>query len=111
MTERHDICSLYIGDDWAIDGTLYDANNSVLDLTSATIEWSLLDPNLVEVINETQATIALTDPTQGKLTISVSDTVTGNLTAGQHSDVLRVTIGDLTDTMWVGTIFVKKGKS
>jgi len=36
--------------DWAIDGTLFDANNQPLDLSNATLTWTLIGPQGLPVL-------------------------------------------------------------
>jgi hypothetical protein len=111
MTTMHDLHSFYAGDDWQINGSLFDIDGQPLDITSANIEWALLNFSQEIVLNGSSAQIQIIDAVNGKITILVPNEATAPLVAGEYNDVLRVTIGSITDTMWVGGIVVKKALS
>src|ERR1017187_1832111 len=95
------------GDDWSIAGTLTDARGLPLDLTNAGLEWTLIDPNGKVAIPDGSAQIVMVSPlTSGIISINVPRNITAQLSPGRHTDALRVTIADLADTLWVGTILV-----
>ena len=95
------------GDDWTIVGTLTDANNAPLDLSSAILEWTLIDSSGNLAIPMNSAQIVIVPPAaDGIININVSNAVTVNLAPGRYTDALRVTIADLKDTLWVGIILV-----
>jgi hypothetical protein len=105
MLQYHDPIELMPGDSWAIPGVLTDIDGDPLDLTTATLEWSLVDYNGKSVAS---ALITVDAPsTDGKLTITIPKTVTVNLNPGYYTDVLRVTVpGAGTQTVWRGTVMV-----
>jgi len=107
MTTVHDLHSFYAGDDWQINGSLFDENGDPLDVTNATIDWALRDGAL-SIVN-VNITLQVLDPVNGKIKIFVPSASTTSIVAGEYSDILRVTIGAITDTMWTGAIFVKEG--
>jgi len=109
MTTIHELHTFYAGDDWQIDGSLFDVDGNPLDVTGATLEWALLDFTHAVVLDESVAQVEIIDAVNGKITIVVPDGATEGLPAGQYSDVLRVTLRTVTDTMWTGAIIVKRG--
>jgi len=107
MTTNHSLQTFYAGDDWQINGTLYDVDGNLMDLTGAAIEWALLDAAGNVILDGMSSTVEVMST--GRIAISVSDGVSDSVAPGQYSDVLRVTISAFTDTMWAGPILVKKG--
>jgi hypothetical protein len=107
-TTRHDDIELTAGDDWVIPGTLLDPNGGPLDLTSASFEWTLVDPNgigLADLVNA--STIDVSDPvSNGKIQITVPRNSTEPLLAGRYHDSLRVIISNEVESYWIGTILV-----
>jgi hypothetical protein len=95
------------GDDWSIVGTLTDTNGQPLDLTNAALEWTLVNPDGKVAIPDGSAQIVMVSPmTSGIISINVPRNITAQLSPGRHTDALRVTIADLADTLWIGTILV-----
>jgi hypothetical protein len=102
---HHVDIELVPGDDWLIPGLLTDITGAPLDLTAATLEWMLLDPDGNQVT--TDATITTVSPsTSGQINILVPNSVTVDLNPGRYSDALRVTISDMIATTWVGFVLV-----
>lgn len=108
MPSHHDDINLVAGDDWVIPGTLLDANGNALDLTSASFNWVLVDPN-GEVVNTLVSASTLTPQqplTAGQIQISVPRANTEALLAGRYHDSLRVIDANQVSSYWVGTILV-----
>jgi hypothetical protein len=104
---HHDDINQISGDDWSIAGTLTDTNGQPLDLTNAGIEWTLINPDGKVAIPNDSAQIVMVSPmTSGIISINVPRNITAQLGPGRYTDALRVTIADLADTLWVGTILV-----
>lgn len=95
------------GDDWTISGVLLDVNGSPLDITNASFQWTLIDPNGETVIDLVEgATISIVQPSvNGQVQIFVPSYYTYALLAGRFHDALRVFIG-YTSTFWLGNILV-----
>ena len=106
---HHSDIEVVAGDQWSIDGQLLDRNGQPLDLTNAAIQWSLRDPDglfMPAVVQATTVTVD-TDPTTGKINISVPNGTTWPLTAGRYHDSVRVIVeGSYIDTVWVGLLLV-----
>jgi hypothetical protein len=102
---HHADLELMPGDDWVIPFVLTDVNGSPLDLTNATLQFTLLDPDGNKTIVDPLITID--EPkTKGTGAIAVNNTVTTNLSPGRYTDALRVTIADAQSTVWLGLILV-----
>lgn len=107
-TTRHDDIELVAGDDWVIPGTLLDPTGVPLDLTGATFEWTLIDPDGVQLADlVTASTLDPVDPlTNGQIQITVPRAATEPLVAGRYHDSLRVILGGEVESYWVGAILV-----
>ena len=63
--------------DWAIDGTLLDATGNTLDLSNATLTWTLIGPQGTPVLQNSDASITVVgDPTAGTIHIAVHNAKT-----------------------------------
>lgn len=109
MTTVHELHSFYSGDDWQINGTLFNAQGDPLDITNATIEWVLMNTLQQVVVPDTAIQLEVVDAVNGKISILIKSATTTGVAPGQYNDMLRVTIGTISDTMWTGGIAVKKG--
>jgi hypothetical protein len=108
MTTVHKQESFYAGDQWEIDGRLYDRDHSPLNLTGATIEWFLRDAAGDTVYTQVDATVTVTDAPNGLVNIKLSSLKTAALPIGRYTDVFRVSSGSIPkETLWTGTILVK----
>ena len=106
-TTLHDDLELFAGDDWSIVGVLLDVNGYALDLTGATLEWTLIDPTGAQVAGvQGSVSIAVAAPPSGKVTISIPKSSTEPLYAGRYHDALRVTLGGKASLYWIGAILV-----
>jgi len=104
---HHDPAELMAATDWGIDGTLLDADGNPLDLTNATLQWTLIEPQGLPVLHNGDATITIVGaPTAGSIHISVHHTVNAQLAAGRYIDALQLTIGDAVSLLWMGQILV-----
>jgi hypothetical protein len=94
------------GADWTIAGTLYDASGALLDVTNATLAFTLLDMNgePVDGINA-NASVSKTNATQGAIQIEIPSQYT-TLVPGRYTDALQVTEGASRDIFWIGQILV-----
>jgi hypothetical protein len=107
MPSLHDDIELVAADDWTIPGTLLDNTGAPLDLTNATFQWTLIDPDgeaVAPLITGSTLTI-VQPPTNGAIKIFVPRNLTAPLLAGRYHDALRVIIEDAT-MYWMGTIAV-----
>src|SRR5262249_12184038 len=68
---HHDPTELMAATDWEIDGTLLDVDGQPLDLSNATLQWSLIGPQGTPVLQKGDATIAVTAPAAGTITTAV----------------------------------------
>ena len=103
-TTNHGDIELVAGDAWCIVGTLLDKGGKPLDLTNASITWTLLDPSGTPV--RVRAVITVLDPpTAGIINIKLTDAVTAAVAPGRYTDALRITLAGKTSTFWGGVIF------
>jgi len=104
---HHDDIELAAGDDWLIAGTMLDQNGNPEDLTGATLEWMLFDPDGNPVLHDAQFNINVVPQQVGNISINVSSDVTASLEAGRYTDAIRVTqAGGTKSQMWTGNILV-----
>ena len=92
--------------DWAIDGTLLDVNNQPLDLSNATLTWTLIGPRGLPVLQNGDASITVVDSANGIIRIDVHNSVTATLECGRYIDSLQLTIGNIVSPLWTGVILV-----
>jgi hypothetical protein len=89
--------TLVAGDDWRIVGELFDRDGNTLDLTNASIAWTLLDPSGAPI--EVNAAIAVIDPpTAGVVNIKLTAATTAALAPGRYTEALRITRAGKTST-------------
>ena len=97
-TTDHEDTNFVAGDDWHIGGSLLDRNGDPLDLTNASIAWTLLDPNGAPV--KANAIITVLDPpTAGMVNIKLTAATTGTLLPGRYTEALRITRAGTTSTL------------
>jgi hypothetical protein len=98
-------CRLRPGDDWHIDGTLLDRDGNPLDLTDASIAWTLLDPSGAPV--KANAIITVLDPPiAGMINIKLTGATTAALSPGRYTETLRITRAGTTSTFQSLSIIV-----
>ena len=96
-TTDPDNTNFVVGDDWRIAGTLLDRDGNPLDLTNASITWTLLDPSGAAV--KANAIITVVDPpTAGIVNIKLAAATTATLAPGRYTEALRITRGGTTST-------------
>lgn len=102
---HHGDVELMAGDDWVIPFLLTDVSGNPLDLSAATLSWTLLDPD-ANIVADLNPTVAVTAPaTAGAGTITVADAVT-TLPPGRYTDCMRASITGIVSTLWIGQILV-----
>jgi hypothetical protein len=101
---HHDDTELMAGTDWAIAGTLLDVDGNPLDLSNATLQWTLIGPDGLPVLQNGDATITITGT--GTINIAVHHTVTATLDPARYLDALQLSIGDVISPLWIGVILV-----
>jgi|SRR6516164_3662029 hypothetical protein len=101
---HHDDTELMAGTDWVIAGTLLDVDGQPLDLSNATLQWTLIGPNGLPVLANGDAAITVTGI--GMINIAVHHSVTAPLNAGRYIDALQVSIGDVVSPLWLGNILI-----
>jgi hypothetical protein len=104
MSSTHSPLSLFGGDDWQIHVTFTDQDGAPLDLTGATILWTLLDRNGHAGIKQGSFSIASSGPGQCVLTVSAATTTT--ILAGSYMDYWRIITGGVATVMLMGEIVV-----
>jgi hypothetical protein len=109
LLNHHEDAQVTPGDDWEIIGTLLDVDNNPLDLTDAQILWTLLDgKGNLALGQDQQATVTITQPvTSGIINIALHRDITKTIRPGRYIDAVRVIIGTIGSTMWVGNILVQ----
>ena len=102
----HDPAELMAATDWGIDGTLLDANGQPLDLSSATLNWTLIGPQGTPVLADGDATITVIDSANGIIRITIASAKTASLECGRYIDALQLSIGNIVSPLWLGQILV-----
>jgi hypothetical protein len=93
----NDPAKLVAGDNWHIVGTLLDRAGKPLDLTNASIAWTLLDPSGAPV--GASATITVIDPpSAGIVNIKLTGATTATLAPGHYIEALQITRAGKTST-------------
>jgi hypothetical protein len=81
---HHDPTEFMGGVDWSIDGALFDATGAPLDLSNATLTWTLIGPDGLPLLTEADVNIQVTPPaTSGLIVINVGNDKTAQLECGQ----------------------------
>jgi hypothetical protein len=102
---RHQRLELVGGDDWVFNEVLVDANGNPIDLTGATVQWTLLDSFGFRALMPTDFTITLGTPI-GSATVKVAATRSTKVVGGGYADYWRVTTGGVTQTTLTGAMSV-----
>jgi len=106
----HPPAAFYRGDTWKIAGTLYNADGSAFDLTTAALEWKMVDCAGNVIFDLTIGNgISIIDAPGGLCLIAVTSAQSGALPVGRYNDQMRATTSSSdVDTMWTGTIEVQR---
>jgi hypothetical protein len=102
----HQFVELQSGDDWQFIATMVDPNGSPIDLSQATIRWTLLDRFGRKALGEGDYSVSVADLPTGSCTVLVPATSTSRLGAGVFQDWWRVTIAGYTQTLLTGDFLV-----
>jgi hypothetical protein len=106
MATTHALFHLYAGDDWNIPATLIDDDGVPYDLTSAEIQWTMVDAAGKSPIVVGDVTIVIIDALGGVCSIQVAASKTTAIAGGRYNDTLRITTGGITSTRNVGSVQV-----
>lgn len=108
-TQDPDNHSLIAGEQWRIEGTLLDREGNPLNLTDASIIWTLLDESGAPVTRD--AIVAVLDPpAAGIVTIELTGPATSGLAPGLYTEELQITISGRTSVVrGLSIIVVAKG--
>ena len=101
-----DATELMAATDWVIDGTLLDVNGQPLDLSNASLQWTLIGPRGTPVLENGDASITVVDSANGIIRITIANAKTATLACGRYIDALQLTIGDIVSPLWLGNILV-----
>jgi hypothetical protein len=86
---------LVAGDDWQLDAILLDASSNPLDLTAATLEWTLIDCSGWSVSIAHTVTV---DAAPGACTVKVAASDSTAVKGGGYMAYWRVVSGGITQT-------------
>jgi hypothetical protein len=102
----HSLVQLTAGDSWEFDAILNDTDGNPLDLTNATIVWSILNFNQVPALGTTDFTMQLgTGP--GQCSVLVPSASSTKLATGSYTDFWRVTLDGVTQVLIQGPMRVR----
>jgi hypothetical protein len=105
LTE-HQLISLVAGDDWQINATFLDADDTPLDLTNAVILWTMLDASGHTAIAPGQFSVVPgTGP--GQCTLTVPSTSSTTIAGGTYTNYWRLVMGGVTNTVLSGALAVR----
>jgi hypothetical protein len=85
----HDDTELMAGTDWVIAGTLLDVDGNPLELSNATLQWTLIGPDGLPVLQNGDAAITVTGI--GTINIAVHHAVTAMLDPGRYAPLACAT--------------------
>jgi hypothetical protein len=94
------------GDDWQLDATLLDPEGEPIDLSTATVVWTLTNDQGWVVLGESDFTIRLGDEI-GQAVVEISAEVTSQIATGLYQDFWRVTANEVTQTLLYGSLVVR----
>ena len=104
----HETVFLVAGDDWQFGATMLDPNGNPLDLTGATLVWTLLDRNGLRALNPGDYVVTLAGGASvGQCSVAVPKTSSTKLAAGVYVDTWRATIAGFTQTLLDGMFNVQ----
>jgi hypothetical protein len=105
VADTHPPLSLFAGDDWSIDATFLDAAGAPIDLTGATVLWTLLNIEGQAALTSSQFSITLGGAT-GQATVKVASASSTVLAGGTYNDAWRLVIGSVTTTALYGSFII-----
>jgi hypothetical protein len=86
----HSLVNLVAGDDWQFNAILNDVDGNPLDLTSASVQWSLLNFNSIPALAASDFVVSIST-TPGYCSVVVPSSSSTKLASGSYSDFWRVT--------------------
>jgi hypothetical protein len=92
------------GDDLDLRFTVLNYDNSVYDLTGATITWTMIDSRGYLVIASNEVAIGIIDASQGKCSVLIPGTVSTRIKNDLFIHALRIFKGGATSTPYLGYI-------
>ncbi len=102
---RHPRVELVAGDDWQFDAMMLDPSGAPIDLSSATILWTMLDASGYRAVQPGDYEIELgSDP--GSCIVKLAASRTTSMQGGEYTDYWRVTANNVTQTLLAGTLGV-----
>jgi len=100
----HAMVPLVGGDDWQLNATMLDPDGNPLDISAATVKWTIVNKAGQPVLGPGDFTINLGAET-GTCSVSIPSTTTTRL-SGQYTDHWRVVLNGITQTLLCGPISV-----
>ena len=104
--DTHAPLSLFAGDDWSIGVTFLDAAGAPINLTGATVLWTLLNIEGQAVLTSSQFSV-IVGGTTGQCTLDVPAASSTTLAGGTYNDAWRLVIGGLATTALYGSFIVR----
>jgi hypothetical protein len=103
----HQLIGLIGGDDWTISAVLLDAAGDPIDLTNATVQWTLVQAgNRAPAFQEGEFEITA-GPDPGAVTVAIDAAKTTGVAGGQYLDYWRITLDEITSTPLSGAVAVQ----
>lgn len=109
MTYSNQDLLLWSGDDKVITVTVYDNDDAIVNITSATITWQLShNVSSAALISKTVGSgISLSDPSNGQFTITLDPADTASLSGRYYHEAEITDIGGNVSTAMVGHATIK----
>ena len=105
VADTHQPLSLFAGDDWSIGVTFLDASGAPIDLTGATVLWTLLNIEGQAALTSSQFSVTV-GGTTGQCTLDVPAASSTTLAGGTYNDAWRLVIGGGATTALYGSFIV-----
>jgi hypothetical protein len=99
----HQPVTLVGGDDWQLNATMLDPAGNNLDLSNASVLWTLLDETYKEALPANDFVVTI-GPGVGQCSVSVPATSTTKLSTARYYDFWRVVISGVHQTLLCGQI-------
>ena len=104
---HHDDVEVTAGDDWTIVATIVDRDGvTPLDLTSATVFWTLINRDGACALPAGSAVLDLGQGAQGVVLINLQAAATAPLGPGRYVDQIRVVLANQHDMVTNGYVLV-----